>query len=51
MNWCEDMGLEGLRQNKLKYHPCELQRKYQVLAAVEGSVAALEPVGNRSMVL
>ena len=51
MNWCEDMGLEGLRQNKLKYHPCALQKKYQVLAAVEGSMAALGPGGNRSMVL
>lgn len=50
MNWCEDMGLEGLRQNKLKYHPCELQSKYQIVAAAKGSAAALEPVGNRSMI-
>ena len=28
MNWCEDMGLEGLRLNKLKYKPCAIETKY-----------------------
>ncbi len=30
MNWCEDMGLEGLRRNKMKYKPCALPKKYSV---------------------
>lgn len=30
MNWCEDMGLEGLRANKLKYRPCTLLQKYSL---------------------
>ncbi len=30
MNWCEDMGLEGLRQNKLKYHPSKILNKYTI---------------------
>ncbi len=48
MNWCEDMGLEGLRKNKLKYHPCRLERKYQVMAALDGNFG---PMGERSMLL
>jgi len=48
MNWCEDMGLEGLRKNKLKYHPCRLESKYQVMAALDGNVS---PMGERSMIL
>lgn len=30
LNWCEDMGLAGLRENKLRYSPCELVEKYSV---------------------
>ena len=30
LNWCEDMGLEGLRVNKLRYHPSEIVNKYTV---------------------
>lgn len=30
MNWCEDMGLAGLRANKLKYRPCTLLKKYSL---------------------
>ena len=30
LNWCEDMGLEGLRINKLRYRPSEIVRKYTV---------------------
>lgn len=30
LNWCEDMGLEGLRVNKLRYRPSELVSKYTV---------------------
>ena len=41
----------SLRQNKLKYHPCELQSKYQVVAAVKGSPAELGLVGNRGVIL
>ena len=51
MNWCEDMGVEGLRRNKLKYGPCELQSKYQVVADGDGSRAASGPIGDRSMIL
>lgn len=51
MNWCEDMGLEGLRQNKLKYRPCELQSKYQVMAGTAESVAVLGTLGERGMIL
>lgn len=28
LNWCEDMGLEGLRENKLRYRPSEIVSKY-----------------------
>lgn len=31
LNWCEDMGLEGLRVNKLRYRPSELVSKYTVI--------------------
>ena len=30
LNWCEDMGLEGLRVNKLRYRPSEIVSKYTV---------------------
>ncbi|MDD6395491.1 MAG: phosphatidylglycerol lysyltransferase domain-containing protein [Firmicutes bacterium] len=30
INWGEDMGLEGIRRNKSRYHPIELKRKYKV---------------------
>ena len=30
LNWCEDMGLEGLRINKLRYRPSEIVSKYAV---------------------
>lgn len=30
INWGEDMGLEGIRCNKSRYHPIELKRKYKV---------------------
>ena len=30
LNWCEDMGLEGLRTNKLRYRPSEIVSKYAV---------------------
>lgn len=30
LNWCEDMGLEGLRVNKLRYRPCAIVSKYTV---------------------
>lgn len=30
INWGEDMGLEGIRHNKSRYHPIELRRKYKV---------------------
>ncbi len=30
LNWCEDMGLEGLRENKLRYRPNQLVSKYSV---------------------
>ena len=30
LNWCEDMGLEGLRINKLRYRPSEIVSKYTV---------------------
>lgn len=33
MNWCEDMGLEGLRQNKLRYRPCAIVEKYTIKLA------------------
>ena len=28
LNWCEDMGLEGLRLNKLRYRPSAIVSKY-----------------------
>lgn len=31
INWAEDMGMEGIRRNKSKYHPIELRKKYSVL--------------------
>lgn len=31
MNWAEDMGMEGLRLNKMKYHPCRLVPKHTLL--------------------
>ena len=30
LNWCEDMGLEGLRLNKMRYRPSEIVNKYTV---------------------
>ena len=30
LNWCEDMGLGGLRENKLRYRPSEIVSKYTV---------------------
>ena len=30
LNWCEDMGLEGLRINKLRYRPSEIVSKFTV---------------------
>ena len=30
LNWCEDMGLEGLRVNKLRYRPSAIVNKYMV---------------------
>ena len=30
LNWCEDMGLEGLRINKLRYRPSAIVNKYMV---------------------
>ena len=30
LNWCEDMGLEGLRVNKLRYRPSAIVSKYTV---------------------
>ena len=30
LNWCEDMGLEGLRINKLRYRPSEIVSKYTI---------------------
>lgn len=30
LNWCEDMGLAGLRENKLHYRPSRLVDKYTV---------------------
>ena len=30
LNWAEDMGIEGIRRNKSKYHPCEHKHKYTV---------------------
>lgn len=38
MNWCEDMGLQGLRENKLKYKPCSLLQKYslEIIGPVAG---------------
>ena len=30
LNWCEDMGLEGLRINKLRYRPSAIVSKYTV---------------------
>ncbi len=30
LNWCEDMGLEGLRNNKLRYRPSAIVNKYTV---------------------
>lgn len=30
LNWCEDMGLEGLRENKLRYRPWVIVDKYCV---------------------
>ena len=31
INWGEDMGLEGIRRNKSRYHPVEWRKKYSVL--------------------
>ncbi len=31
INWGEDMGMEGIRRNKSKYHPIELRKKYSML--------------------
>ena len=50
MNWCEDMGLEGLRQNKMKYHPCELQSKYQVAVGADGGGTDFGSMGDRDTV-
>ncbi|MBQ3076235.1 MAG: DUF2156 domain-containing protein [Clostridia bacterium] len=30
INWGEDMGIEGLRVNKRKYHPCCMEHKYEI---------------------
>ncbi len=30
INWGEDMGLEGLRANKQKYHPSHMEVKYEI---------------------
>lgn len=30
INWGEDMGIEGIRRNKSRYHPIELRRKYKI---------------------
>ena len=30
INWGEDMGLEGLRANKQKYHPSHMEHKYEI---------------------
>lgn len=30
LNWCEDMGLEGLRINKLRYRPNKIVSKYTI---------------------
>lgn len=30
INWGEDMGIDGLRFNKQKYHPCCIEHKYEV---------------------
>ena len=30
LNWCEDMGMEGLRLNKLRYRPSAIVQKYTV---------------------
>ena len=30
INWGEDMGIEGLRVNKQKYHPYRMEHKYQI---------------------
>lgn len=31
VNWEQDLGLEGLRQVKMNYHPCKLLKKYSVI--------------------
>ena len=31
INWGEDMGLEGIRRNKSRYHPIEWRKKFSVL--------------------
>ncbi len=30
INWGEDMGIDGLRFNKQKYHPCRMEHKYEI---------------------
>lgn len=30
VNWGEDMGIDGIRLNKLKYHPYEIKPKYSI---------------------
>ena len=37
LNWCEDMGLEGLRINKLRYRPSEIVKKFTVKLRSEGN--------------
>ena len=37
LNWCEDMGLEGLRVNKLRYRPSEIVKKFTVKLRSEGN--------------
>lgn len=38
INWGEDMGIEGLRINKQKYHPCYMEHKYEISFKHAGGV-------------
>ncbi len=38
VNWGEDMGIQGIRENKLKYRPVEIKPKFSIILKRKGSL-------------